>query len=309
MTLNAKSNFLVIIWVIVLIYIANPLLAIVSGALLTVYFNRELYAGSSASGQFFLKTAVVLIGFNLDALDMWVLSKSYLPIIFIFVIGVTITGLLLGKLFKVGSVMSRLITMGTAICGGTAIITLAPIMKARADQVALALAVIFALNMLALIGFPIIGHYFQMSDLQFGVWSALSIHDTSSVVATASVYSDEAARVAATVKLGRTLWLIPIAFLFSLKYKDDSSRLRFPMFILFFILASVLGTLLQNFIPGSLYEANKVLSKGLLVLALFFIGTECTRATLKSIRPPYIYQALVLWVAVIIVTLMFSLSL
>jgi uncharacterized integral membrane protein (TIGR00698 family) len=309
MTLNGKSKLLVIIWLVALIYIANPLLAILSGALLTIYLDREFYTSSSALGQFFLKMAVILIGFNLNALDMWVLSKSYLPIIFIFVIGVTLVGLLLGRLFKVGNVMSRLITMGTAICGGTAIITLAPIMKARADQVALALAVIFALNMIALICFPLVGHYFQMSDLQFGVWSALSIHDTSSVVATAAVYSDEAARIAATVKLGRTLWLIPIAFLFSLKYKDDSSTLKFPMFILFFIIASVLGTLLQDSLPTSLYEINKILSKILLVLALFFIGTECTRSTLKSIRPPYIYQALVLWVAVIIVTLMFSLSL
>ena len=290
-------------------YLASPLLAILSGALLAIYFDREFFPQSKKIGEYLLKTAIVLIGFNLNAVDMWLLSKDYFPVIFILITSVLVLGVLLGKVFKVDKVMSQLITSGTAICGGTTIVTLAPIIKARADQVALALAMVFSLNMIAIIMFPIIGNYFEMSDLQFGVWSALSVHDTSSVVATASTYSDEASRIAATVKLGRTLWLIPMVIFFSMKHKEANAKMKFPLFILFFILASIGGTVLDGIIPTTLYEINNTLSKTLLVLALFFVGTECNRGTLKLIRPPYIIQALILWVTVVFFTLVFSLSL
>ncbi len=131
---------------------------------------------------------------------------------------------------------------GTAICGGTAIATLAPLIGARADQVGVAIGIVFLLNAAALFGFPLIGHWLGMTQLQFGMWTALAIHDTSSVLATSAIYGNEALEIATTVKLGRTLWLIPLTLIVSLAQRASAARVRVPPFIVAFIAVSVLTT-------------------------------------------------------------------
>ena len=297
-------------WLALLIYVSSPALGIASGAALTVILNRQLFPKGKNWGKLLLQTAIVLIGFNLDAVSMWTLSKDYIGIVAILVILVISLGLFFGKLFRVESTIARLIATGTAICGGTTVVTLAPIMRARADQVALTLAIIFGFNMIALLLFPWVGQQLGMSELQFGVWSALSIHDTSSVVATAAVYSDNAASIAATVKLGRTLWLIPMAILFSFLYKEKGTKVSIPLFIVFFIIASLLGTLVKSYeiIPAMTFDIAKSASRAFLVLALFFVGTECTRETLKNIRGAFVLQSLSLWIVVVAVTLTYVIT-
>ena len=174
---------------------------------------------------------------------------------------------------------------GTAICGGTAIATLAPIIQAKPQHVGVAMALVFLFNAVALLTFPYIGHALDLSQQDFGAWVALAIHDTSSVVATAAIYGDEAAVVATTVKLGRTLWLIPLAFAVGLIYRSSEARLRVPGFILLFIAAAVLG----SFIPmnDALLGGISVLSKALLVVALGMIGLEIDRATQPNILAQY----------------------
>jgi uncharacterized integral membrane protein (TIGR00698 family) len=182
---------------------------------------------------------------------------------------------------------------GTAICGGTAIATLAPLIGARADQVGVAIGIVFLLNALALFGFPVIGHALGMTQTQFGVWVALAIHDTSSVLATAAIYGKEALEVATTVKLGRTLWLIPLALVVSLVFRQSTARVRVPFFLVAFLAASVFTTILG--LPVAFGQTMARVSKALLVLALFFIGTEISWPTLREMRGRVLVHAIVLW--------------
>lgn len=292
-----------------LVWLGNPFVAILAGVALSLTIDRRPLERGSLYGKLGLQTAIVLVGFNLDAQTMWEVSRDYAGLIALYVLGTLGAGLLLGRILRVDGILARLISAGTAICGGTAIATLSPILKARADQMALALAIVFALNMVALLLFPLVGTALDMSQFQFGVWSALAVHDTSSVVATAAVYGQEAAEVAATLKLGRTLWIIPFALAFSIAAGSKGAKIRLPAFILFFILASIVGSIarVQLGAPDSLFTAAQVLYKALIVVALFFIGLECTRESVRQLRGTVFWLALGLWACVVPLTLLFAL--
>ena len=302
-------KFVVLIgWIVLLEFFSIPLLAIVSGATFSLFYPVFDYSRFRNYGKYSLQGAIILIGFNLNAFNMWTLSKDYLPLIICLIALVLLVGFLLGKIFSVDKILSVFISCGTAICGGTTVVTLAPIIKARADQVAIALAMIFGLNMIALSLYPIIGHYLELTDLQFGLWSAISIHDTSSVVATGAAFSDQASEIAATIKLGRTLWLIPLAFAASLIFnKNEKSSIQIPMFIVLFIMASIVGTFLEqgSYVPAVFFSFVKQVSTALLILALFIIGTECSRETLAEIKVNFLSQSLLLWLLVSTSTLAF----
>jgi uncharacterized integral membrane protein (TIGR00698 family) len=217
-----------------------------------------------------------------------------------------IVGLVIGKILATEKKSSILVSSGTAICGGTAIACLSPTIRARPEQTAVVMALVFLLNAVALFVFPIVGEYFAMTQTQFGTWAALAIHDTSSVMATASIYGEEATAVATTLKLCRTLWLIPLVLLFSLLEKSPEAKLRLPVFILLFMLASVAGSTLSlsSTIPHYAGAASKIL----LVIALFCIGLEINRTTLKNFRGKVLVQGLLLWAIVVPVTLLISLN-
>jgi uncharacterized integral membrane protein (TIGR00698 family) len=292
-----------------LVWLGNPLAGILTGAALSLWLDRRVLERGGLLGKIGLQTAVVLLGFNLDAQTMWQVSRDYAPLVAVYVLLTLAAGLLLARSLKIDAVLGRLIAAGTAICGGTAIATLSPILRAKPDQMAVALAIVFTLNMVALLAFPIIGEALSMSQVQFGVWSALAVHDTSSVVATAAVYGEEAASVAATLKLGRTLWLIPLVLAFSVSEGARGAKIRIPAFILLFILASVAGSLarVQLGAPAALFDAAQALSKAFIVVALFFIGLECTRDSLRNLHGRVVWQALALWAAVVPVTLLVAL--
>jgi uncharacterized integral membrane protein (TIGR00698 family) len=210
-----------------------------------------------------------------------------------YVVGVLGIGLMLARVLRLERESGWLLASGTAICGGTAIATLAPLVGARADQVGVAIGIVFLLNAAALFGFPVIGHWLGMSQLQFGMWAALAIHDTSSVLATAAIYGNEALEIATTVKLGRTLWLIPLTLIVSLAQRASAARVRVPPFIVAFIAVSVLTTVLP--LPAVISHGAGRVSKALLVTALFFIGTEISWATLRLMRGRVLVHALLLW--------------
>jgi len=283
----------------------NPLSAILVGAGLSLSLNRLLLPDASSYGKFALQTAIVLLGVNLDAREMWQVSQDYAGLIALYVLLTLGAGIVIGRVLKVDLIMGRLIAAGTAICGGTAIATLSPILRARADQLALALTIVFCLNMVALLTFPLVGSWLNMSQSQFGVWAALAVHDTSSVVATAAVYGQEATEVATTVKLGRTLWLIPLTLLFSLLSGAGGTKIRIPGFIGLFILASIIGSLVRaNLdVPPILFDGIQYASRALIVVALLFIGLEFTRETLRNLRGRVLGYALLLWISVIPLTL------
>ena len=287
-----------------LLWLGNPAFALLAGVGLTLAFDRPLLAQSSLYSKYLLQAAIVMLGLKLNMADMWRINADYSAYVAVYVLSAIGFGLLLGKLLRVEHISSTLIAAGTGICGGTTIATLAPIIKASAEQVGVALAIVFLLNAVALLTFPLVGDYFHLSQTQFGVWAALAIHDTSSVVATAAVYGDQAANVATTVKLGRTLWLIPLVVVASLvagRGNPDDVKVRLPGFILLFILASVLGSVLP--MPGWLPAAASTVSKCLLVLALLLIGSEISRQTLRQLRGRVLVQALSLWLLVVPLTL------
>lgn len=289
----------------------NPLYAILSAAALSLAVNRPILGQSARWAKLALQSAIVLLGFNLDAGNMWQVSQQFAVPTAAYVLLTLGAGLLLGRLLGVEQILSRLMAAGTAICGGTAIASLSPILRARGDQIAVALTIVFFLNMVALVIFPWIGATLEMTQTQFGIWSALAVHDTSSVVAVASVYGQQAAEVATTVKLGRTLWLIPLLFVFSLVCESGQAKIRIPGFILLFILASIAGSLMRAWIaiPEALYEGAQYASKSLIIVALFLFGLECTRRTLRNLRGRVVILALLLWLTVIPVTLITALYL
>jgi uncharacterized integral membrane protein (TIGR00698 family) len=301
--------WLIPVAIILLLLWGNPLAAIATGAGLSVAANRSLIANATRYGKLSLQTAIVLLGFNLDARNMWQVSHDFAGIIVLYVLLTFACGLVLGRILKVDGTLTRLIAAGTAICGGTAIAALGPVIKARADQIALALAIVFFLNMVALIVFPLVGDALSMTQAQFGVWSALAVHDTSSVVATATVYGHEAAQVAATLKLGRTLWIIPLLLTFSVLEGAKGTKIRIPLFILFFVLASIGGSLARSHlsVPPAVFDFAQLASKALIVLALFFIGLEFTRDALRKLHGRVLWQALALWAAVVPITLLIAL--
>ena len=284
-----------------LIYFGNPAVALLVGMALTLGLNKTLISNASVLGKYSLQAAIILLGLKLNIGDLWRISANYTLAIFIYVVAAITIGLMIGRLMKVERNSSLLMASGTAICGGTTIATLSPIIKARPDQTGVALAIVFLLNAVALFTFPHVGHWLEMTQEQFGVWVALAIHDTSSVVATAQIYGEESAAVATTLKLGRTLWLIPLVLIVSFRERSEEAKVRLPGFILLFLLASVAGSTLPmpEFIPST----AAALSKALLVIALFFIGTEISRSTLGNLKGKVLVQALALWGIVVPATL------
>jgi uncharacterized membrane protein YadS len=280
---------------------ANPAIALLTGAALTMTMNRALVTGGNTIGKYMLQAAIVLLGMKLDITALWQTSADYAGLIAIYVIGALVIGLAIARGLGVDRIPGTLIAAGTAICGGTTIATIAPILRAPPAQIGLTLAIVFLLNAFALLTFPAIGDWLGLSQTEFGVWVALAIHDTSSVVATAALYGEEAADVATTLKLGRTLWLIPLVLAVSMMERTQDAKLRVPGFILLFVLASAIGTIIG--VPDTVTALAAAGSKALLIGALFFVGTEITRTTIAQLRGRVVWQALLLWALVVPATL------
>lgn len=279
-----------------LLYLGNPAVALLVGGVIAVVIDRPLLGNSAQLSKLCLQTAIVLLGFRLSLESIWTLSADYAVLTTGYVLFTLAAGLGLGVLIRVERVPAQLIASGTAICGGTTIASLSPLLGAKPQETAITLALVFLLNVVALFLFPFIGHWLELNQLEFGLWSALAIHDTSSVVATAGIYGSEAQEVATTIKLGRTLWLIPAVFIAGLLGQRGSAKLRVPGFILLFIAAAGISSYVA--LPELLVTSASMLSKGLLVAALFFVGTELTRATLQQIKGRVVWQALTLWMIV-----------
>ncbi len=278
------------------VYFRNPGLALLGGLAIRLGLGVNPIPRSGQIGKLSLQTAIVLLGFTLGIDRLISVSAEYGVIVAAYVLGTLALGWLLAMMLKNETTEAGLLSGGTAICGGTAIATLAPLMGAKPHQFAVATALVFLLNILALFTFPTIGHWLGLSQEAFGAWVALAIHDTSSVVATAAIYGDEALEIATTVKLGRTLWLIPLAIVVSIVYQQGGAKIRIPGFILMFVAASVISSLVS--ISDDLIGVIAWLSKFLLVLALGMIGLEINRETLKQLSLKSIAFAVGLWATV-----------
>ena len=276
-----------------LVWHGNPAVALLVGAAITLLRDRPLVEGASRWCARLLQSAIVLLGFRLSIDQVLTVSGDTIHLVIGYVVGVLAIGMLLGRLIGLDRISTALMAGGTAICGGTTIATLSPILAARPEQTGVAIGIVFLLNALALITFPALGSWLGMSEEAFGVFVALAVHDTSSVVATAAAYGDRALEVATTVKLGRTLWLIPLAIGSSVIMSRSQAQVRVPGFISRLRRCVDSGDAARD--PGELISIAGLLSKGLLVGTLFFVGTEMSRATVSAIRGRVLVHALVLW--------------
>jgi len=291
---------------VLLIGVGNPALAFLAAAAISLWTNRTLIANASKYSKYALQTAIVLLGFSMNANNLLSLSIDYAAVVSLYVVITLFFGLFIGRLIKQESIDSKLISTGTAICGGTAIASLSPILRASPGQTGMTLALVFVLNAVALLSFPYAGDWLNLSQSQFGVWTALAIHDTSSVVATAAIYGEEAAQVATTLKLGRTLWLVPVLLVFSIieGSKDDKKTLiTIPNFIFLFVGASIAASYLD--LPSLVIVYTSLVSKALLVAALFLVGIATTRENLKQLNRKHLLQGLIIWIIVVLATLWF----
>lgn len=215
-------------------------------------------------------------------------------------------GYFLGKFLKLERPLSYLVSVGTAICGGSAIAAVTPIIKPSYKEMSLALAIVFTLNSVGLFIYPPLGHMLHLTQEQFGLWCAIGIHDTSSVVGAANKYGDVALKVATTVKLSRALWIIPISLLTMFFFKTKGTKIKIPWFIGYFLLAILLNTYIP--VVDSFSTVATTLAKSGLNLTLFFIGTTISLQTLKTISWKPLFLAVTLWVIISVGSLLMILK-
>ena len=279
---------------IIAILIGSPLLALLAGMLFAIAFKLPDNFIDESLGTKFLQVGIVILGLTISASNALELTIIYFPYISIFVLAIFLLGLLLGKVFSINKRIIILVASGTAICGATAMAAISPLIKAKPKDLLVCMAIIFSFNALAIALFPIIGSNIGMTDESFGVWIAMAIHDTSSVVGAAMAYGGSALETATTLKLGRTIWLIPLIILLGLFYKDKvNSKAQFPIFVAIFVLAILLGKLL-NFQEQTLLALISI-SQIFLVAALFCIGAQISIEAIKEIDIKTFSYAFVLW--------------
>ncbi len=282
------------------LYWRNPAIALLGGLLVRLVLETNPVPAAQRTGSLALQTAIVLLGFTLGGARLLSVSADYSLIVSIYVLATLALGWVAARLFlrrrAADDQEPLLLTSGTAICGGTAIATLAPLVRAKPHEFAVCTALVFLLNAVALFTFPYIGNALSLSQETFGAWVALAIHDTSSVVATAAIYGDEAAVVATTVKLGRTLWLIPLAFVVSLLMRSGEAKLRVPGFVLLFVAAAASSSLIE--LPDWLISLFGTVSKALLVVALGLVGLQIDRRTVSQLSLRTVAFGVGLWLCV-----------
>ena len=290
-------NFIFVLIVLTVIFAGNAALSIFLGIAFSFFFKPSSSFFSRRLGTIPLQIGIVILGATISLPYAVSVSSIYLPWISLFVILSFFAGLLIGKILKIENRLAFLISSGAAICGGTAMAAIAPIIKAKPQELLIALTIVFLLNAIAIIIFPMAGNYLEMSNFEFGAWSALAIHDTSSVIGAASIYSNESAQVAATLKLGRTIWLIPLILLTNWVFNKSLEVAQFPRFIIFFILAILVNTFF-NFNEITL-NILQIVSQSFLMFGLFCIGSQFDSDQLTSISSKPLILALLLWMAVL----------
>ena len=252
-----------------------------------------------------LQYSVVGLGFGMNLHASLASGKEGMLFTIISVIGTMLIGMFIGrKLLKVNRDTSYLISSGTAICGGSAIAAVGPVIKAKDSDMSVALATIFVLNAIALFVFPVLGGWLGLTQQEFGTWAAIAIHDTSSVVGAGAAYGEEALQVATTIKLTRALWIIPLALVTSFIFKSEGKKVSIPWFILWFIVAILINTYLLDSVP----EVGKAISglarKGL-IITMFFIGASLSTDVLKAVGVKPLVQGVLLWLVISISSLVY----
>lgn len=303
---RSQKIIFILLAVICLTPIVSSPIALLLGFILAIIIGNPFEKNLHQYIHLLLQISIVGLGFGLKLDEALEAGKSGLILTVISILTVMISGYFIGKLLKLERPLSYLISVGTAICGGSAIAATSPIIKPNTKQISLALAIIFTLNSIALFVYPVAGHFLNLTQEQFGLWCAVGIHDTSSVVGAAGKYGNEALKIATTVKLARGLWIIPVSLITMIIFKNKESKIKIPWFIGYFILAILLNTYFPFFSAFSL--GINVLAKSGLNLTLFFIGSTLSIQTLKTIGMKPLALAIFLWIFISIGSLVFILN-
>jgi uncharacterized integral membrane protein (TIGR00698 family) len=254
-----------------------------------------------------LQASVVLLGFGMNLTSIYAAGRDGILLTIATIFGTLALGYAIGKLLKVRGRISALISTGTAICGGSAIAAAAPGIEAEPEQISISLGTVFVLNAIALFLFPFIGHQIGLTQHQFGIWSAIAIHDTSSVVGAAAAYGSEALSTATTVKLARALWIAPVAlmlmFLYRRRYPTAKAKIAIPWFIVLFFLAVLGRTYAPLWMQPSIFDSLVNLAKAGMTVTLFLIGASLSLNSILTTRWRPLFQGLILWVIVSIASL------
>jgi len=300
------QKLLFILLICITLFVSPPI-ALAIGLITALTFGNPYPAQTGKITKYLLQFSVVLLGFGMNLTTIYKAGKDGVLFTIATIFGTLLLGFAVGKLLRVKEKTSSLISAGTAICGGSAIAAVAPAINADSDEMSVSLGTVFILNAIALFTFPILGHFLNLTQNQFGIWSAVAIHDTSSVVGASAAYGPEALAVAATVKLARALWIAPVALFFLLLYRrkgsQSNAKIAIPWFIFLFLLASVIRTYSPAWIFPSIFDSLVNLAKAGMAVTLFLIGASLSRAILKNVGFRPLIQGIILWLIISVVSL------
>tara|TARA_B100001057_G_scaffold186572_1_gene187339 strand:- start:270 stop:1178 length:909 start_codon:yes stop_codon:yes gene_type:complete len=279
------------------IFIGSPLIALLMGSLLVIVFKfpNDYIERSVATNL--LQAGIILIGLTISASTALEVTFKYFPYVSVFVLIIFFMGLLLADLFKIEKKLGILLASGTAICGATAMVAISPLIKAKSKDLLVALTIIFIFNAFAIGVLPLVGIKLSMSSESFGAWSSMAVHDTSSVIGTAIAFGGSALETATTLKLSRTIWLIPLIIILGIFY-PNKSRVKFPIFISLFIAAIAVGSIFN--LSQETINLIDTIGTIFLISALFCLGTQISLETIKEINTKTFIFALSLWLVALI---------
>lgn len=281
----------------------SPPLALFLGLAFALLCGQPFAGFNKRASKYLLQYSVVGLGFGMNVQSALASGREGMEFTILSVVVTLVLGMFIGRqVLRMDRNTSYLISSGTAICGGSAIAAIGPVVRAKDGEMSVALATVFVLNAVALFLFPWVGHALGMSQHDFGTWAAIAIHDTSSVVGAGAAYGEEALRVATTIKLTRALWIIPVAIITSFVFKTRGQRISIPWFIFLFVAAMLANTYLLPGVPAVGEAVNGLARKGL-TLTMFFIGASLSLDTLRQVGLKPLVQGVSLWVAISLGTL------
>ncbi|HEX7154530.1 MAG TPA: putative sulfate exporter family transporter [Thermoanaerobaculia bacterium] len=275
---------------------ASPPLALALGLALALTIGNPFAGRTAKATKVLLQVSVVGLGFGMHLGKVVEAGRTGIVFTIATIAATLLLGALLGYALRIERTTSHLISSGTAICGGSAIAAVGPVLGASDEEMSVSLGTVFVLNAVALFLFPPLGKHFALTQTQFGVWAAIAIHDTSSVVGAAARYGAEALQVATTVKLTRALWIVPLTLVTALLFRRKSTRVVIPWFILFFLLASVVRTYVPA--PAVIWETLVQLARVGLTVTLFLIGAGLSRKSLAAVGVRPLILGVLLWIAI-----------
>lgn len=298
--------YVAIIVAIILFQQISAPIALLAGLIFAFTLQNPWPKFNKKTSKYLLQVAVVCLGFNMNLQQSLKSGSEGMLFTVVSVVGVMVLGVMLGYWLHINRKTAYLISSGTAICGGSAIAAVGPVVKADENEMAVSLGVIFILNSIALFIFPPIGHLIDMTQQQFGTWAAIAIHDTSSVVGAGEMYGEEALQIATLIKLTRALWIIPLAFVTMFIFRDRTAKISIPWFIFIFVLAMIVNTYVP--LPEWFTTAMVWIARRGMVVTLFLIGASLSLSSIRQVGIKPLVQAVLLWIVISVSSLVVVLT-